>query len=195
MDEHEQQKVTTDCAEFVSKALAICPGPISRKMVMQKFLNNPKIKISTPDYVLPTRLAITQKEVMEEMSRSVEEIKQVNFSAKLASKHAILSTTITAGPTFSMRNITKVLGVHPRNISIAMQRHKITNDVGDVLWSLSIRRKRTDGCTNVAKTTALTWWASETRVNPNKANVTTKCLEAGMWDEKPTHYLMETQVL
>jgi hypothetical protein len=33
------------------------------------------------------------------------------------------------------------------------------------------------------------------RHEPNKANVTTKRLEAGVWDEKPTHYLMETHVL
>jgi hypothetical protein len=75
MDEGEQRKVATNCAEFVSKALAICTGPISRKMVTQKILDKPKIKISTPNYVLPTRLAIAQKEVMEGMSRSSEEIK------------------------------------------------------------------------------------------------------------------------
>jgi hypothetical protein len=50
----------------VSKALAICPSLINRKMVMLKFLDNPKIKISTPDYVLLIRLAIAQKQIMEE---------------------------------------------------------------------------------------------------------------------------------
>jgi hypothetical protein len=32
-------------------------------------------------------------------------------------------------------------------------------------------------------------------MNPNKDDVTMRCLEAEMWDEKPTHYLMETQGL
>jgi hypothetical protein len=31
------------------------------------------------------------------------------------------------------------------------------------------------------------WWAFMTRVNPNKADVTTQHLEAKMWDEKPTY--------
>jgi hypothetical protein len=44
-------------------------------MVMEKFLANPNINVNTPNYVLPIRLAIAQKEVMEGMNRSMEEIK------------------------------------------------------------------------------------------------------------------------
>ncbi len=88
---------------------------------------------------------------MEVMSRSLEEIKYANSSAKLASKHAIILATINAGPTSFMKNIAKVLGVHPRNISITMQKHKITNDTSDVLCSLSIRKRRTNGCTITTK--------------------------------------------
>ncbi len=75
MDEHEQWKVASNCANFVCKELATCLGPNSRKMVMEKFLINPKIKVNTLDNELPTRLAIAQKEVMEGMSWSLEEIK------------------------------------------------------------------------------------------------------------------------
>jgi hypothetical protein len=71
-----------------------------------------------------------------------------------------------------------------------MQRHKITSDRGDVLWSLYIIKRIIDGCTIVAKIVG--WWVFKTQVNPNKANVTTQHLEARVWDEKPTHYLMET---
>jgi hypothetical protein len=79
------------------------------------------------------------------MIKSLQEIMQANFSAKLVSKHAILSTNVSAWPTSSMRNITKVLGVHCQNIDIAMQRCNITSDTCDVLWSLSVRNKRIDG--------------------------------------------------
>jgi hypothetical protein len=54
------------------------------------------------------------------MTRSLEEIKQANYGAKLPSKHVILETIINAGPISSMRYIAKVLGVHPQNIAIAM---------------------------------------------------------------------------
>ncbi len=129
---------------------------------MEKFIVNPKIKINAPNYVLPRRLAIAQKEDMEGMSKSLEEIKQANFSAKLASKHAIISTTISVWPTSFMRNIAKVLGVYPWNISIVMQRRKITSDASDVVWSSSIRKKRTNGCTIVAKIATVGWWALKT---------------------------------
>jgi hypothetical protein len=113
MYECEQLKVANNCANFVCKELTACPSPNSRKMVMEKFLANPKIKVNAPNYVLPTRLAIAQKEVMEGMSKSLEEIKQTNSSAKLASKYVIVLATISARPTSSMENIAKVLGVHP----------------------------------------------------------------------------------
>jgi hypothetical protein len=63
-----------------------------------------------------------------------------------------------------------------------MQRCKITSDTNDVLWFLFIRKRRVDGCIMVAKTVGLAWWASETRVSPNKANVTRQRsrLECGM---------------
>jgi hypothetical protein len=73
----------------------------------------------------------------------------------LDSKHVIISATISAWPTSFMRNIAKVLGVHPWNISLAMQRHKITNDTCDALWSLSTRKRRIDGCTIITKIDAI----------------------------------------
>jgi hypothetical protein len=36
-----------------------------------------------------------------------------------------------------------------------MQRHKITHDTGDVFWSLSIRKRRIDGCRVIAKIVAI----------------------------------------
>jgi hypothetical protein len=85
------------------------------------------------------------------MSRSLQKIKYANSYAKLASKHAIILATINVGTTSFMRNIAKVLGVHPQNISITMQKHKITSDTSDVLCSLSIRKRRTNGCTITTK--------------------------------------------
>lgn len=47
------------------------------------------------------------------MIRSLEEIKQANFSANLASKHAILEAIINARLIYSTSDIAKVLNVHP----------------------------------------------------------------------------------
>jgi hypothetical protein len=109
---------------------------------MEKFLANPLVKFNTPKYILPPKLAIAQWEVLARMTRSLEEIKQVYFSAKLASKHAILEATINAWLISFMRDIAKVLSVHPWNIAIAMQRCMVNSDSSDALWSwLSIKKK------------------------------------------------------
>jgi hypothetical protein len=122
---------------------------------MERFLTSPKINVNTPNNVLPTRLAIAQKEILARMTRSLQEIKHANFGAKLASKHVILSTIINVGPTSFMRNIAKVLGVHCQNIDIVMQRRNITSDTCDALWSLFVRNRRIDGCTVGAKIVCL----------------------------------------
>ncbi len=75
MDECEQQKVASNYVDFVCKELTTCLSPNNRKLVMGKFLANPKIKVNTSNYMLLTRLAIAQKEVMEGMNKSLEEIK------------------------------------------------------------------------------------------------------------------------
>ncbi len=70
-------------------------------------------------------------------------------------------------------------------------RWRLVNDVGIPSWSLSIKKKRTNKCTNVVKKATIVWWAFETRINLNKFDVTRKCLDVGVYDEKPTHLLME----
>jgi hypothetical protein len=57
-----------------------------------------------------------------------------------------------------------------------------------------MREKKPDGISIHMRNVALQWWVSETRVSPKKSNVIKKRLEVGVFDEKPTHFLMETQV-
>jgi hypothetical protein len=44
------------------------------------------------------------------------------------------------------------------------------------------------------KNVFLQWWITQTWVSPNKFNVIKKRLEIGVYDEKPTHFLLETHV-
>jgi hypothetical protein len=58
---------------------------------------------------------------------------------------------------------------------------------------LFIRRKKTNGLLDLLREVIIDWWTSKTRVSPNKIDVMFKRLEAMVYDEKPTHFLMETQ--
>jgi hypothetical protein len=58
-----------------------------------------------------------------------------------------------------------------------------------------IRRKRTNRLPDLLREAVIDWWTFETCVSPNKSDVMFKILEAMVYDEKPTHFLMEiTQV-
>jgi hypothetical protein len=93
------------------------------------------------------------------------------------------------------RDVTKTLGVHHRNVSAIISRRKLINDNGFALWSLFVRKKRTNGLLELLKKTIIDWWTSETRVSPNKSDVTQRRLEAMVYNERPTHFLMEIEVL
>lgn len=70
----------------------------------------------------------------------------------------------------------------------------LMGDSGVPLWTFIVRDKRSDGITPSTKHTIVNWWAIETRVSPNKSDLTWKRLKARVFDKKPTHFLMETQV-
>ncbi len=94
--------------KFLNKALTTCPSPKNRKLIIKRFLSSPKIRDDTLEYVLPTKLAIAQQEVLVRMHRSLQEIKLASSSAKLASKHYILEVIVNVRPTSSLRDIAKV---------------------------------------------------------------------------------------
>jgi hypothetical protein len=58
---------------------------------------------------------------------------------------------------------------------------------------LFIKRKKTNGLLDLLTEVIIDWWTFKTHVNLNKIDVTLKRLEAMVYDEKPTHFLMEIQ--
>jgi hypothetical protein len=62
------------------------------------------------------------------------------------------------------------------------------------LWSLTIRKKRTNGLSNVVKRIIINCMACETHISPNKKDVTQRKIGFSVYEESPTHYLMEIQV-
>ncbi len=137
MDVHDQHKLANNINDDIYKSFVNCLGPMSRVLVMERVLSLPCVNVNTPNYVLPAKLAFVEQEVLASVSQSLGEIKQTNSNVKLASKHCILATSISAKPTSSMRNIARVLGVHHRNASNEMERCKVFNDYGAMLWTLS----------------------------------------------------------
>ncbi len=143
---------------------------------------------------MPTKTAIAQHEVLVGIMKALDENRHSNDGVKLTTKHAILSVVVSAHNSSSRRDVAKAFGVHHRNILGALSRHIIIDDSGLALWSLFVRRKRTDGLPNLLREAFINQWTSEPHANPNKSDATCKRLEAMVYDEKPMHFLMETQV-
>jgi len=61
-------------------------------------------------------------------------------------------------------------------------------------WNLSVRRKHQVGIPKGVKTFVFKWWSEITRVSPNMKDVIWKRIESEEFDEKPTYYLMESQI-
>lgn len=61
MSKREQRHLATIIANFISKALMVCFGPKSRKLVMEKTLSYVKVCDDLPDYILPAETTIAQQ--------------------------------------------------------------------------------------------------------------------------------------
>jgi hypothetical protein len=106
-------------------------------------------------------------------------------------RHAILTTAISAHTTSLVRGVARALSVHHKNVMGVISRRMLMDANGFSLWSLFMRKKRTDGLLGLVKEVVIGLWVVETRINLNKSKVTCKGLEAMVYDEKPTHFLME----
>ena len=190
----EENKLASVIVEFIRSNLDVCPGPRSRKSVFGRVLDHSRISADVPDYVLPKKVAVAQQEILRGVSIRLDEVRSANSASKLAIKHAILDASILEQGDSSARQVARVLRIHHRNVSKAVLRREVLYSAGDFLFFLSVRTKRADGIALDEKQIIIKWWISETRVSPNKKDVTRKRISATVRDEKATHYLQETQV-
>ncbi len=146
-----------------------------------------------PNSFLPPKVAQATQDLMDGMHTSLWEIRRCNSNIKLVAKHCILTIAISTWA-LSISGIAKVLGVHPTNVSTTITRRILMCENGPLLWSFTMRKKRTNGIPPSICNIIVNWWVIESRVRPNKSEVTRKRLEVGVYGGKPTHFLMETHV-
>ena len=192
--EREQRRIALTIAKAIREALDACPGPKTRKSVLRRTLDHSLVKGDLPDHILSSKSAIAYQEIVDGVNGRLDEVKGSHSAAQLATKHAILDASVRAVSKSSMRELGRVLGIHHRNISHAISKRELVHSRGDFLVVLTFRRKRTDGISEMDREVILRWWVSETRVSPNKKDVTRKRVGPGVYDEKATQYLQETEV-
>lgn len=83
--------------------------------------------------------------------KTLNDNKCVQCDVQLITKHAILTTTISAHTTSLIRGVVKTLGVHHKNVMRAISWRMLMDVNCFSLWSLSTRKKRIDGLLGLVK--------------------------------------------
>lgn len=129
---------------------------------MEKTLSNVKISKDLPDYILHVKDALAQQEVVIGITKVLEQNKQVNNGVNLTTKHVLLTVIVNARIESSKKVMTRTIGVHVRNISGAILWHNVIDSIGDFLWSLFVKEKKSNGIFFIVKNVVQQRWASKT---------------------------------
>jgi hypothetical protein len=119
--------------------------------------------------------------------QSLFEVKRPHNNVMSVTKHAIVTTLMNNGSITSMKQKTRLLKVHFRNITMVVWCRESMWFIGNFLWSLVIWKKRVDILALKIKAIVLAWWASKVRVNPNQKEVM-RITTAFVW-KKPNSVL------
>ncbi len=97
----------------------------------------------------------------------------------------------------NVSTISRVLKVCHNNVFDAMQRRHALDGNGGIsnVWALGPIKNRSDKMgQDVANVVIIEWWAFQTIVFSNKKVVVKRRIACKVYEEHPTHYLMEIQV-
>ncbi len=78
----------------------------------------------------------------------------------------LLIIVVSVHSSSSTKDVAKTLGVHHKNLSATI------DDNGFALWSLSMKKRGTNGLPKLLRKVVIDRWTSETHVSPNKSDVT-----------------------
>jgi hypothetical protein len=146
--------------------------------------------VDLPNHILLVKFSIVQQKMIVGMAKALDENKHVQCDVQFVTKHVILTTAISAHTTSLVTGVARTFGVHHKNVMGAISRRMLMDANGFSLWSLFMRKESTNGLLGLVKEVVIDWWVVKSRISPNKSKVTRKRLEAMVYDEKPTHFLM-----
>ena len=120
-------------------------------------------------------------------------MKNAKTNAQLVAKHAILTAVVSSGASGSARQTARLLKVHHRNVIMAVQRRATMTSGEQVMWTLSVRKRRSDATSDAVRDEVIAWWNAETRPSPNRKEVVRQWIAPGVYEKHHTQYLLESQ--
>ena len=188
MPERSKNRVSLRMAQYIVEELKSCPGPSSRREVLEKLLNHNTILPLLSEYYPRPAEARAIFMFIESFRNSLQAVATSHSKDTLARKGALMDAAVSAG-FGGLGSLSRVLQTHPSNINAAMER-RLGLDAPS--FALLMRKKR-PGLSKYIRATVRTWWHQHTRVSPNKKDVTRHRVGPKEYVEHPTHYLTDTQ--
>jgi hypothetical protein len=183
---------TKICSFIVAELENGCAGPRFQTAVLEAVLRNNAIAPHLPEYYSSELEAKATHSFIQSYKKELQLLKNPTSAEKLVRKTTLLEAAVNSDAT-GVRALSRVLGTNPQNISSAIHRRRTLESNGSSIFKLAERRKR-DGVLSGTRELVIAWWTSETRVSPNKKDVTRKRLGPKMYDQHATHLLLESQV-
>ena len=188
MLERSKNRVLLQMAQYIVEELKSCPGPSSRREVLEKLLNHITILPLLLEYNPRPAEARAIFMFIECFRTELQAIATGHSRDTLARKGALMDATVSAN--FGhLGSLSRVLQTNPSNINAALER-RLGLDAPS--FALLMRKKR-PGLSEYIRATVWTWWHQHTRVSPNKKDVIRHRVGPKEYVEHPTHYLIDTQ--
>lgn len=181
-------------AQYIVEELRSCPGPFSRKDVMEKVLRHDVVSPLLPVYYPRPQEAKVIHSFIENFKHELQLVKVANSNELLARKSALLDAAVSLGID-GVRSLSRVLDTTTDSINLALTRRVYAFDTQDTVPKLRLQRLKRAGLSDYIKQCVDVWWNGQTKVSPNQKDVIRHRVGRVQWLEPhPTHYLCETQV-
>jgi hypothetical protein len=190
----ELNRISLRIAQYIVEELRSCPGPSSRRDVMERVMRHNTISLLLHVYYARPQEAKVIHSFIENFKNELQLVKQANSNELLARKSALLDAAVSQGIE-GVRPLSRVLVTTQKSINIALNRRVYAADSQDTVCSLRLNRKKRAGLSEYVKQCIHAWWNGQTKVSPNKKDIVKHRVGRKDWAEPhPTHYLCEPQV-
>jgi hypothetical protein len=161
-----------------------------RHEVLQKVLGHSLLKSSIPVFLQDMNLVKHSIEIVQNLSRGLNEHYTGVREQKLIMAKDIVCTLATANSSAtSARQMAKLLGVDRRNFKKSFEWRQALDSSGDAFWVSYKRARRSNALTETVRDLVVQFWTTETTVSPNEKDITRLHVGVKKFVEHTKHYL------
>ena len=190
----ELNRISLHVAQYLLQELRCCPGPQSRRDVVERVLHHNSVSPLLPEYYAWPQEAKVIHSFIENFKNELQLVKVANSNELLARKSALLDAAVSLGID-GVRPLSRVLETSTGSITVALNRRIQADDTEETVLGLHLHRKKRGGLSDYVKHCIELWWNVQTKVSPNRKDVIKHRVDRKDWAEPhPTHYLCDSEV-